>query len=174
MTDTAALLNGQAGIDAANQVFAGLPGPARFASGVALIETAADEGAVSPVRSLLSFAHRLTELDGDTSHSAAIGAEIAGLVMAGGLGAAAAMADFSAAVTASQLSRSEALSGMIAASANGSLAIQLEAGIRLAQIITRGGGEGGEGGGGGGGSLSVNTVIQTIHNAVIGGSLAEA
>lgn len=49
MTDTVALLNGQAGIDVANTVFANVAGPDRFADGVGLIETAAADGAVSPV-----------------------------------------------------------------------------------------------------------------------------
>ena len=83
MTDTVALLNGQAGIDVANQVFANVAGPDRFINGVALIETAAADGAVSPVRSLLSFADRLNQLDGDSGHFAAIGVEIAGLVASG-------------------------------------------------------------------------------------------
>ena len=75
-----ALQGGQAGIDVANAAFTNLSGAARFANGVAVIEAAAADGTVSPVRALLAFADRLNQLDGDSSHFTAIGVEIAGLV----------------------------------------------------------------------------------------------
>lgn len=178
MTDTVALLNGQAGIDVANQVFANVAAPDRFANGVALIEAAAADGAVSPVRSLLSFTDRLNQLDGVSSHFTAIGVEIVGLVASGGLEAAAAVVDFLPAVNALQIGRGEAASVLIAMANSGTLDVQLMAGCYLGQLITRGsfeGGEGGEGGGGGwpGGTLSMTAAVQAIHNAVVGGSLGE-
>ena len=173
MTDTAALLNGQAGIDVANQVFANVAGPDRFANGVALIETAAADGAVSPVRSLLSFADRLNQLDGDGGHFTAIGVEIAGLVASGDLEAAVAVVDFLPAVNALQIGRGEAASVLIAMANSGALDVQLMAGCYLGQLITRGSFEGGEGGAWPGGNLSMTTAVQAIHNAVVGGSLGE-
>jgi len=110
----AALQGGQAGIDVANAAFANLSGAARYASAVALIEAAAGDGGVSPVRALLAFVDRLNQLDGDSSHFTAIGAEIAGLVASGSLDAAAAMADFLPAINAYQIGRSEAASIFIA------------------------------------------------------------
>ena len=147
MTDTVALLNGQAGIDVANQVFANVAGPDRFANGVALIETAAADGSVSPVRSLLSFTDRLNQLDGDGGHFTAIGVEIAGLVASGDLEAAVAVVDFLPAVNALQIGRGEAASVLIAMANSGALDVQLMAGCYLGQLITRGSFEGGEGGG---------------------------
>ena len=178
----AALQGGQAGIDVANAAFANLSGAARYANAVALIEAAAGDGGVSPVRALLAFVDRLNQLDGDSSHFTAIGAEIAGLVASGGLEPAAAMADFLPAINAFQIGRSEAASILIAVANSGALDAQLVAGCYLGQLITRGtfeGGEGGgsEGGGGGGGwpggTLSMTAAVQAIHNAVVGGSLGE-
>ncbi|GEP53785.1 DUF4114 domain-containing protein [Reyranella soli] len=179
----AALQGGQAGIDVANAAFANLSGAARYANAVALIEAAAGDGGVSPVRALLAFVDRLNQLDGDSSHFTAIGTEIAGLVASGSLDAAAAMADFLPAINAYQIGRSEAASIFIAVANAGALDVQLVAGCYYGQIITRGsfeggeggGTEGGEGGGGGwpGGTLSMTAAIQAIHNAVVGGSLGE-
>src|SRR4029453_17842413 len=96
----AALQGGQAGIDVASAAFANLSGAARFANGVALIEAAATNGGVSPVRALLAFADRLNQLDGDSGHFAAIGGEIVGLIASDDVDAAAPMADFLPAVNA--------------------------------------------------------------------------
>ena len=167
-----ALLSGQAGIDVANQCLPTVAGAARFANGVALIEAAAADGTVSPVRALLAFTDRLNQLDGDSSHFTAIGVEIAGLVASGGLEATAAMADFSPAVNALQIGRGEAASVMIAMANSGTLDVQLMAGCYLGQLITRGSFEGGEGGWPGG-TLSISAAVQAIHNAVVGGSLGE-
>lgn len=179
----AALQAGQAGIDVANAAFFNLSGAVRYANAVALIEAAAGNGGVSPVRALLAFVDRLNQLDGDSSHFTAIGAEIAGLVASGSVDAAAAMADFLPAINAYQIGRSEVASIFIAVANAGALDVQLVAGCYYGQIITRGsfeggeggGTEGGEGGGGGwpGGTLSMSAAVQAIHNAVVGGSLGE-
>ncbi|MBI2739543.1 MAG: hypothetical protein HYX38_23730 [Rhodospirillales bacterium] len=168
----AALQGGQAGIDVANAAFANLSGAARYSNAVALIEAAAGDGGVSPVRALLAFVDRLNQLDGDGSHFAAIGAEIAGLVASGGLDAAAAAADFLPAVNAFQIGRGEAASVLIAAANSGALDVQLVAGCYLGQLITRGSFEG-EGGVWPGGTLSMTAAVQAIHNAVVSGSLGE-
>ncbi len=104
----ASLQDGQAGIDVANAAFANLSGTARYANGVALIEAAAAaaDGTASPVRALLAFADRLSQLEGDAGHFTAIGIEIAGLVASGDLEATAAMADFAPAVDAARPPRS--------------------------------------------------------------------
>ena len=102
----ASLQDGQAGIDVANAAFANLSGTARYANGVALIEAAAADGTASPVRALLAFADRLSQLDGDAGHFTAIGIEIAGLVASGDLEATAAMADLAPAVDAARPPRS--------------------------------------------------------------------
>ncbi|MBY0323689.1 MAG: DUF4114 domain-containing protein [Reyranella sp.] len=173
----AALQGGQAGIDVANAVFANLSGPARYSNGVTLIEAVATDQTTSPVRALLAFAHRLTELDGAASHITAIGIEIAALVTLGSVDAAAAAADVPPAVNAFQIGRSEAESVLIAMANAGALNVQLVAGCYLGQLVTRGsfeGGEGGEGGGGWpGGTLSMTAAVQAVHNAVVGGSLGE-
>lgn len=178
----ASLQGGQAGIDVANAAFANLSGAARYANAVALIEAAAGDGGVSPVRALLAFVDRLNQLDGDSSHFTAIGVEIAGLVATGSLEPAAAMADFLPAINAFQVGRGEAASIFIAMANAGALDVQLVAGCYLGQIITRGSFEGGEGGGteggesGGGwpgGTLSMSAAVQAIHDAVVGGSLGE-
>lgn len=168
----AAVQGGRAGIDIANAAFAHLSGATRYTNGVALIEAAATDDHTSPVRALLAFAHQLTQLDGDASHVAAIGAEIAGLVASGSLDATAAMAAFSPAVNALQMSRGEAESVLIAVANASAVNVQLLAGCYLGQLITSGSEGGSEGGSGGGsGSLNMSAAVQAIHNAVVGGSL---
>ena len=172
MTDTAALLNGQAGIDVANQVFANVAGPDRFANGVALIETAAADGSVSPVRALLAFTDRLNQLDGDAATSRRSAWRSRASSLRGTSKRRWPWWTSCPPSTPLEIGRGEAASVLIAMANSGALDVQLVAGCYLGQLITRGSFEGGEGGAWPGGNLSMTTAVQAIHNAVVGAAWA--
>ena len=164
--DVAAMENGSSSSAIAAAVYANLSGAARFTNGVALIEAvAADEAGdgVTAAYPLVAFAHQLTLRDGDTSHIAAIGAEIAALVAAGTLGSQAAEFGISAAVSQSQITRTEGLQVALAMAANGQAA---RAGLTLGDIVT----SSSESGAG----LTASTAITAINNAMSAGTLSQA
>lgn len=151
--DGDALQAGLAGIAVADAAFANLSGAARYANGVALIEAAAAVAGTSPVRALLAFAHQLGNLDGDAGHLATLGAHITQLVADGVVSITDAMNDFFYAALDDQITGFEGMAALLAFADNGSMEVQIRAGMALSGIIRQdtggGGSEGGEGEGGG-------------------------
>ncbi|WP_421999807.1 hypothetical protein [Reyranella sp.] len=163
--DAGALQSGALGTQIAAAAFANLTGAARYANGVALIEAVGADNDASPVLVLLSFAHALTQLDGDASHPVAAAAEVARLIVSGELDSGPALSDLFFAVFDRWISRSEALQVVLALGATDSTELQLRAGIALRDIVSGSSEDGG---------LTAASAIQAIEDAVTAGSLTRA
>ena len=163
--DAGALQDGSLGVQIAAAAFANLDGAARYANGVALIEAVGADNDASPVLVLLSFAHALTQLDGDAGHAGAAAGEVVHLIESDGLDVGSALSDLFFAVFDRWISRSEGLQVVLALGATNSTEYQLRAGIALRDIVS----SSSEGGG-----LSAASAIQSIEDAVTAGSLDRA